>query len=162
MLWLAQSDHGLIKPVWKQIDLCSEISTTIDYFEALADDKKIHLISDCQLTKLICDQSMIRRVLSNLLSNALRYTSAHGEIRISSRNSDDGCTLLTIENQGEVIPEQHLNKLFDRFYQVDASRQQQSEGTGLGLAIVKLIVEAHNGQITVTSRNGITTFTITL
>ena len=162
MLWLAQSDHGLIKPVLKQIDLCSEISTTFDYFEVLADDKKIHLISDCQPTKLTCDQSMIRRVLSNLLSNALRYTSEGGEIRISSSNSDDGCILLTIENQGDDIPEEHLNKLFDRFYQVDVSRQRQSEGTGLGLAIVKSIVEAHDGQITVTSRSGITTFTISL
>jgi len=162
MLWLAQSDNGLVKPVLKQIDLCTEISTTIDYFEVVADDKKIHLISDCHPTKLMCDQPMFRRVLSNLLSNALRFTPAHGEIRISSKNTDDGSIILTIDNQGEVIPEEHLNKLFDRFYQVDASRQRQSEGTGLGLAIVKSIVEAHNGQISVTSTNDITSFVIIL
>jgi two-component system heavy metal sensor histidine kinase CusS len=162
MLWLAQSDNGLVKPVLQKIDLCTEISTTIDYFEVVADDKKIQLISDCQPTKLMCDQSMIRRVLSNLLSNALRFTPTHGEIRISSRNSDDGNIILTVENQGADIPEEHLNNLFDRFYQVDASRQRQSEGAGLGLAIVKSIVEAHNGKITVTSRNGITSFAIIL
>lgn len=162
MLWLAQSDNGLVKPMLQKIDLCTEISTTIDYFEVVADDKKIHLISDCQPTKLMCDQSMIRRVLSNLLSNALRFTPTHGEIRISSRNSDDGNIILTVENHGADIPEEHLNNLFDRFYQVDASRQRQSEGAGLGLAIVKSIVEAHNGKITVTSRNGITSFAIIL
>lgn len=162
MLYLAQSDHGLLKPVWKQIDLCSEISTTFEYFQVLADDKKINLIAECLPTKLVCDQSMIRRVLSNLLSNALRYTPEEGEIRITSRYSDDRQVLIKIENQGDVIPEEHMNKIFDRFYQVDESRQRQSEGTGLGLAIVKSIVEAHNGRITVTSSDGITSFTILL
>jgi two-component system heavy metal sensor histidine kinase CusS len=67
---------------------------------------------------------------------------------------------LTVENQGETIPAEHLRRIFDRFYRIDPSRQRATEGAGLGLAITKAIVTAHHGTISATSAGGRTTFEI--
>jgi len=70
--------------------------------------------------------------------------------------------VLMIANPGDTIPPEHLPHLFDRFYRVDPSRQRNGDGAGLGLAIVKSIVEAHGGDISVSSAAGMTTFTMKL
>lgn len=98
------------------------------------------------------DQLMFRRAMSNLVSNAMRYTPTHGVIRVDIDESDEMCTV-TVANPGKPIPPEHLPRLFDRFYRIDPSRQRKSEssGSGIGLAIVKSIVEAHNGRVSVES-----------
>ena len=103
---------------------------------------------------------MIRRALSNLLSNALRYTSRGNSVSVSIDRLESGETRLAIVNPGEDIAPEHLSRLFDRFYRVDASRQKSSDGTGLGLPITKSIVDAHRGTITASSANGTTRFEI--
>ncbi len=86
----------------------------------------------------------------NLLSNALRYTPEGQAITVSIREQESFFDLV-IENPGKPIPEEHLSRLFDRFYRVDPSRQRKGEGSGIGLAIVKSIVEAHHGRVQVES-----------
>ena len=103
---------------------------------------------------------MLRRALSNLLSNALRHAPAGASVLIRLDSSGEGRALLSVQNPGPEIPAEHLLRIFDRFYRVDPSRQRQSEGAGLGLAIVKSIVEAHEGNIAVISERGVTRFTI--
>ena len=93
---------------------------------------------------------MFRRAISNLLSNALRYTPEAQAITVSVREQES-CFYLMVENPGKPIPEEHLPRLFDRFYRVDPSRQRKGEGSGIGLAIVKSIVEAHHGKVNVES-----------
>jgi two-component system heavy metal sensor histidine kinase CusS len=100
---------------------------------------------------------MLRRAISNLLSNAIRHAPRGGTVRV--RIERIGLEVrLSVENPGETIPPEHLPRLFDRFYQVDASRHRSHEGAGLGLAITKSIIEAHGGRIAVTSTDGVTRF----
>ena len=162
MLWLAQSEHGLRNPVREWLDLGHEVRELFDFFEALAEEKQIVLALDGSTPMLSGDRAMLRRAISNLLSNALRYTPAGQTINVKLKKTDDAWVELRVENPGLKIPPEHLPKIFDRFYRVDPSRQRLSEGAGLGLAIVKSIVEAHGGHIDAFSDDGITRFSIRL
>jgi len=159
MLFLAKADNGLIVPRRERVDLAAETQGLFAFYEALAEEKGVGLVLEGAGT-ILGDKLMIRRALSNLLSNALRYTSRSGAVKVSIAQLDSGKTRLTIENPGENIAPEHLSRLFDRFYRVDASRQKTSDGAGLGLAITKSIVEAHQGIITASVAHGATCFEI--
>jgi two-component system heavy metal sensor histidine kinase CusS len=107
------------------------------------------------------DPQMFRRAMNNLLSNALRYTPPGKAVTVSIRNQDNDVELM-IENPGTPIPQEHLPKLFDRFYRVDPSRQRKGEGSGIGLAIVKSIVTAHHGKVRVESDEVSTRFILSV
>ncbi|WP_414729915.1 ATP-binding protein, partial [Zhongshania aliphaticivorans] len=126
------------------------------------EEKQIVLALDGSTPMLSGDRAMLRRAISNLLSNALRYTPAGQTINVKLKKTDDAWVELRVENPGLKIPPEHLPKIFDRFYRVDPSRQRLSEGAGLGLAIVKSIVEAHGGHLDAFSDDGITRFSIRL
>ena len=161
MLWLAQSDNGLLKPDWHCLNLAAEAQATIEFFDALAEEKNLDIelvSSDCYI---MGDKAMLRRALSNLLSNAIRYTP-RGETIFVRLEQQASTVSLSIENPGPDISPEHLPRLFDRFYRADPSRQRQTEGAGLGLAIVRSIIEIHEGSVNVKSENGLTRFTIVL
>ena len=160
MLWLAQNEQGLLKPVWEPLDLKREVGAVFEFFEALAEEKQIRLTVEGPPSTLVGDQAMLRRALSNLIANAIRYTPVEEEIRVRVGSREDQSVLLSVENPGPNIPAEHLPRLFDRFYRVDPSRQREREGAGLGLAIVKSIIDAHEGNIEVTSERGVTRFSI--
>lgn len=108
------------------------------------------------------DRSMLRRALSNLLDNALRFTPAGGEVRVKIVEKPAGLSL-TVENSGEGISEDLVPRLFDRFYRADPARREgSSEHAGLGLAITQSIIRAHGGQIRCESAQGWTRFIIEL
>jgi len=101
-------------------------------------------------------------MLDNLMSNALKFTSANGRVTVRLFSDHDTVTL-QVSDTGVGIPNDRLERIFDRFYQVDGSTTRHYGGVGLGLALVKGIVEAHGGQITVASQVGQgTTFTVLL
>ncbi|MNI86725.1 Sensor kinase CusS [compost metagenome] len=105
---------------------------------------------------------MLRRALSNLLDNALRFTPADGEVRVQIVDQAKRVTL-TVENSGPGIDPALLPRLFDRFYRADPARQEgSSEHAGLGLAITESIVRAHGGRIRCESADGWTRFLIEL
>ena len=105
---------------------------------------------------------MLDRAISNLLSNALRYTPAGQTIALRIHQTADTANL-SIENPGGTIAPEHLAKLFDRFYRVDPARREGSpSNAGLGLAITRSIIEAHKGRIWCTSVEGLTGFHIEL
>jgi len=141
------------------VDLAAETRGLFAFYEALAQEQGVGLVVDGAGT-IFGDRLMIRRALSNLLSNALRYTLRGNSVTVSIDQLDSGETRLAIVNPGEDIAPAHLSRLFDRFYRVDASRQKTSEGTGLGLAITKSIVDAHRGTIAASSTNGANRFEI--
>lgn len=157
MLFLAKSDNGLIIPGFEQVALEEVVGKLFDYYQLLADDRgfKLKLSGSGRVWG---DVSMLHRAISNLLSNALRYTPA-GKSIVVKIGQGSACTTLTVENPGETIPPEHLEKLFDRFYRADPARREGSPGNaGLGLAITRSIVEAHQGRIWCTSANGWTAF----
>ncbi|MBV2131625.1 heavy metal sensor histidine kinase [Pseudomonas sp. MAP12] len=155
MLFLAKADNGLIMPEHKLLALHELAEQLLDYYRLLADDRNITLQLDG--TGMIDgDAGMLRRALSNLLSNALRYTPVGGCIRVRIANSC-GQVLLGVENPGPSIPVEHLGRLFDRFYRADPARREGGNA-GLGLAITRSIVEAHRGSIRCESAGGVTRF----
>ena len=161
MLFIAKADNRLLTPQRETVNLGAETDQLIDFYQALADDQDVR-ITRSGAGHVIGDALMIRRALSNLLSNAIRHTPRGGAVSISVEASGSGETLVRVENTGDTISAEHLPRLFDRFYRVDPARSRSSEGAGLGLAIVKSIVEAHGGRIAVTSAAGVTAFVMTL
>lgn len=161
MLFLAKADHGLMVPQRDPIDLAAEMHQLIEFYEPLAEESGVRLEVRGQGT-VVGDRLMIRRALSNLLSNALRHTERGGNIRIAIATSDNDQVFVNIENPGKEIAPNHIIHLFDRFYRIDPARAHSGEGAGLGLAITKSIVEAHRGRISVISGNGITRFELIL
>jgi two-component system sensor histidine kinase BaeS len=127
--------------------------------------KRVELQLDSQplLPTVEVDRERIAEVLANLLSNALRHTPAGGHVVISARH-DHKHVEIGVADNGEGIPPEHLDRVFERFYRIDSARTRASGGTGIGLAIVRAIVEAHNGTVTATSQGTAhgTTFTIRL
>ncbi|HWK62918.1 MAG TPA: Cu(+)/Ag(+) sensor histidine kinase [Eoetvoesiella sp.] len=161
MLFLAQADNKLLKPEFIAINLAAEVQSLFDYFEAWAEEQMVRLILIGHGIEVQGDRLMIRRALSNLLSNAIRNTPKSGAVTVSVSSTPDKA-VLRVENPASAILPEHLPHLFERFYRPDASRQRSGEGAGLGLAIVKSIVEAHGGSINVSASDNLITFEITL
>lgn len=162
MLWLAKSDNDLIKPALEPLELTLELGELFDFFEALAEEKQIVLLLEGQPANIMGDRSLLRLALSNLLSNAIRHTPRGETIVVKIETDDDNRVSISVINPGINIPSEHLSRLFDRFYRIDPSRQQQSEGAGLGLAITKSIIESHRGSICAQSDNQTVSFRIVL
>ena len=160
MLFIAKTDNHLFTLRQDAVDLGPEIAQLIDFYQALADEQEVRMVRSGD-GHIVGDALMIRRALSNLLSNAIRHTPRGGTVSISVETSHSGETLVRVENTGDTIPAAHLPRLFDRFYRIDPARSRGSDGAGLGLAIVRSIVEAHDGIIAVNSAAGKTSFVMT-
>ena len=161
MLYLAKADHGLLMPKREALELAEEADVLLEFFAPLAEDAQVKLSRD-GTARMQGDRSMLRRALSNLLDNALRFTPSGGEVRVKIVEQPTGLSL-TVENSGEVISEDLLPRLFDRFYRADPARREgSSEHAGLGLAITQSIIRAHGGQIRCESDKGWTRFVIEL
>lgn len=161
MLYLAKAGHGLLMPKREQLELAEEADVLLEFFAPLAEDAQVTLSRE-GTARLVGDRSMLRRALSNLLDNALRFTPAKGEVRVRIVERPEGLCL-TVENSGDGIDGVLLPRLFDRFYRADPARQEgSSEHAGLGLAITQSIVRAHGGQIRCESADGWTRFVIEL
>ncbi|WP_286975308.1 heavy metal sensor histidine kinase [Pseudomonas sp.] len=157
MLFLAKSDNGLITPKQEPIELSSLVSKLIEYYGLLADEMSI-TFSVSGEGRVLGDQLMLDRAISNLLSNALRYTAPGNTIAIAIETVAN-CVSLSVKNPGETINPEYVGKLFDRFYRADPARREGGpSNAGLGLAITQSIVEAHKGEIVCSSANGVTTF----
>lgn len=161
MLFLAQADNNQLIPDRVMFDLSAEVVKVFDFFEAWAEERNVSLKFNGMPCLTEGDPQMFRRAISNLISNALRYTPEGKAVTVSIREQESDFELV-IENPGPPIPEEHLPRLFDRFYRVDPSRQRKGEGSGIGLAIVKSIVTAHHGKVRVESDTVSTRFILTV
>ena len=129
---------------------CAAVEKIADYYGTLAEERHI-AIACAGDGEIDADPVLFGRAVSNLVQNALRHTGDGGriDIVIGSRETD---AVVTVKDNGIGIPAEHLPRIFDRFYRVDASRS--SAGTGLGLALVKSIMDLHGGTARVESNVG--------
>ncbi len=159
MLFLAKTEHGLALPHPEAIALDTEVAALADFYEALAADKSLQLVTE-GAAQMEGDRLMVRRALSNLLSNAIRHAPEHGQVCIAIRSTSQGAEV-SVSNQGEAIAPDVLPRLFDRFYRADTARRHPaSDGAGLGLAITRAIMQAHGGTVSASSEHGINRFTL--
>jgi OmpR-family two-component system manganese-sensing sensor histidine kinase len=131
--------------------------------QPLARQKHLSLeFQEIQPAMISGDAGLIQRLLTNLISNAVRYTTAGGKI-IFALHTESSNVVVAITDTGIGIPEEALPYIFDRFYRVEQSRSHETGGSGLGLAIAQKIVELHGGEISVQSTVGQgTTFRVSL
>jgi two-component system heavy metal sensor histidine kinase CusS len=151
MLFIAKADNGLVLPQREWVDLGKQVDELFEFFEALADEKRISMERTGTAT-VAGDRLMLRRALNNLLSNALFHCHRGGRINIcvSSKGFDE--VTICVSNTGVSLSDEECARLFDRFYRADPSRQRSTDGAGLGLAITKSIVIAHGGRIEVKAK----------
>lgn len=133
-------------------------------FELEAEKKNItfNVVTRPRDLVIDADAKMIVRMLNNLISNALKYGHGATEINLIANKVNNEFVELRVENNGEQIPKKSLQKIFDRFYRVESSRNLKTGGTGLGLAITKSIVDLHGGTIKCQSTAELTSFIIQL
>jgi two-component system, OmpR family, phosphate regulon sensor histidine kinase PhoR len=146
------------------VDLAKEI---VESLEIKAQKRNIRLSLDwkrvgSQEINVLCDKDKIGQVLGNLINNSINYGVENGHTEVRFFDLEDNI-LIEVSDDGIGIIEEHLPRLFERFYRVDKSRTRNVGGTGLGLAIVKHLVEAHGQTIDVRSTEGQgSTFSFTL
>ena len=142
--------EDLIRPATFDLqDLIEEVGEMLD---PKAEARGLELSYDNDPLAVFADRNRIRQVLTNLIDNAIAY-SDEGSVRCRMRRHLDKARVEVVDT-GRGIPEEHLDRIFDRFYRVDTARSRKEGGTGLGLAIVKQILEAHGSTIHVESTKG--------
>ena len=155
MLFLSQADRGASARRSPLTSLAAELGEIIEYHEASLHDRGLSAVCDGDATGAF-DLSLLRRALSNLLSNATRYATPGSTIKVRIA-SEGGRIRIWVENEGSPIEQEHLPRLFDRFYRVERSRRQVGASNhGLGLAIVAAIARMHQGEPFARSADGVT------
>jgi len=134
----------------EEIELRPEIDSVAEYFEAAAAEKAQSIAVRGE-GRLAADRLLVRRALTNLLSNAVRYSPRGATIEVEVRSEAEGCSV-TVSNPGEAIAEGELRRLFVRFARRDSARGRDVEGAGLGLAIVDSIMKLLGGAVEAASR----------
>lgn len=162
MLMISETEAGVDKLAREKMDIAGLVRDACDLFEPIAEDKRVTIGCDVRATcRLFGDIRMIQRMLANLLDNAIKYTPAGGTVGLSVHEDEGENVLVSVRDTGIGISPSDLPHIFERFYRCDESRSQA--GIGLGLSLARAIVQAHGGDIAVTSSpNAGSTFTVTL
>ncbi len=180
LLDLSKLESGQMKLHAEELDIAQFISGVAAAFESLAKRKGIEFRIDCPGESIIgwFDRDALEKIVTNLLSNAFKFTAEGGEVRLRISLSSnlpvparsegeiwrgDESVEVTVSDTGIGIPAAQIDKVFDRFYQVDQSQTREYGGTGIGLALTKELVDMHKGEIAVASEVGRgTSFTVRL
>jgi len=155
LLKLARIEAGKLEIQFGPVQLGEVIERCVETSQIKATRKRIQLATDVppNLPLVYGDAGLLRDVVQNLVDNAVQYTPEAGRVRISVR-ADKQEAIVSVEDTGIGIPLADQERIFERFYRVDAARSREAGGTGLGLSIAKHIVEAHGGRLWVESEVG--------
>lgn len=150
LLFLARAERADTRIDKSTFDAHQELETVREFYDAVAKERGIEVT--CEGNVLInADPALFRRAINNLLSNALQYTPPGGVVILLVKKADHQFIEVSVSDTGLGITQEHLPKVFDRFFRADPARSQYPQGTGLGLAIVKSIMELHHGSVHLTS-----------
>lgn len=162
LLYIAKYDANETKILLKKINLSNIISSICLQYEPLIYENNKKLITNIDNNITIMGyEDKIKQLLNILMDNALKYSLNNGIIKISLKKNKQSNVYITVSNSSETINKEQLNKIFDRFFRIDSSRNRKTGGSGLGLNIAKSIVEIHKGSINVMNKDNITSFIIT-
>lgn len=154
LLYLSRAQVGRMSYYFEKLQLADLINNCIHDQLLQAKDKGVDLRTEIEdIPPVRADKDKLTDVLTNLIDNALKFTSEGGQIIVAARKVPNGVHM-EVRDTGIGIPAEHIPHLFQRFYQVDSSASRRYGGTGLGLYISKTIVEAHGGKIWIESEEG--------
>jgi len=155
LLDLARIETGLVTQEKEKLDVTGLLGDQVAFYDERARSKgiRLNLVEPPDLSPILGNRFNIEEVLSNLISNAIRYTPEGGHIDVSA-HMEEGYVCIQVSDTGFGIQEEERDRIFDRFYRIKNEKTRFITGTGLGLSIVKRIVEAHNGMIQVESEPG--------
>ena len=156
LLTLSRLDYGRMELRMTRFSLSVLLRKVADAMKFTAEDSGHELTVDApdSLPEITGDRERIEQVVVNILSNAVKYTSSGGHIRLAACEGGKNTVRITVQDDGIGIPAEDVPRLFERFYRVDKARSRAAGGTGLGLAIAKEIVEKHGGHIELASEYG--------
>ena len=162
MLTLTRIDNTISKENFKSFNFGDSLFDVVLPFESIAYEKGIRFnINIDEVTDYFGDQSNIQKLAEILIDNAMSYTAKGGIVDVDAYENSKVVTL-SVTNTGEPISDEKKVEIFDRFYRESKSRESTGNHYGLGLSIANTIVKKHNGKISVESKNGKNTFTVTL
>ncbi len=164
MLSRSQLDIGTMNIRGDDVDLLALLHEAVRDLKATAENREIELVAELpsKLPLLHADRDKLAVVINNLLGNALKYTNAGGRISVACKADEDGVRIMVIDT-GIGIAEEHRSKVFERMYRVDSEEVKSRTGSGIGLTTALEIVQAHGGDIQVSSKPGEgSTFTVEL
>jgi two-component system phosphate regulon sensor histidine kinase PhoR len=151
---ISRIESGELKFSFRYFDINELVTELVQTMQIRAEQRNVlvrmHL---CDVSSVYGDKERLSQVLTNLIDNAIKYNVDGGSVEISTLLTDKGLCV-TIQDTGIGIPEEHLARIFERFYRVDKDRSRAVGGTGLGLAIVKHILEAHESEPKIQSTSG--------
>src|SRR5262245_37781571 len=148
LLTLTRADSGKIHLAPEALDLAGLAGNVIDQLRVLADEKQQDLTLGAPTpVHAMGDVALVRHALTNVIHNAIKYTPNGGTISVEPNTTTSGQPVIEIRDSGPGIPAAHRDRIFDRFYRVDASRSREEGGVGLGLAIARWAIEANGGRI---------------
>lgn len=155
---ISRIESGEMHLTFRNFDYGNLVSELVGGMEARAAKKEISLFfeKDEGRMQVYGDKERLGQVLTNLIDNAIKYNKSEGYVKVSLRESEEGI-ITEIEDNGIGISQEHLDRIFERFYRVDKVRSREAGGTGLGLAIVKHILEAHKSKINIESKSNVGT-----
>lgn len=151
LLFLSQADLEQSRAGFEKTPLFEILINEVEKMKTLADKKNVRFVIDeMEALYIKGNNLLLERLIMNVLDNAVKYTSAGGEVKVSLRKDNDHA-LMEIRDSGIGIPKESLPHIFDRFYRVDKSRADRSRGSGLGLSIVRQVAALHWAEVDVSS-----------
>jgi heavy metal sensor kinase len=148
LLLLARADAGVLLPALQPVDLADLVDETVERWRALARVRQVRIEADvAHEGAMMADPLLLRRLLDNLIDNAVRHTPHGGGVRVALEGTVDTWTIV-VSDSGPGIPREQRPALFERFTRGDSARGRETGGAGLGLALARVIAAAHRGDIT--------------
>ena len=161
LLTLARMEN-INRDTYQKFDLSKEVKMSVAVFESMIYEKEIKLKTEVEDgIEFNGDKEDIKHIISILLDNAIKHTKEKGKIIVSTTKEKNNIKI-DIKNQGDPIPEEEREKIFERFYRIDKARNRNEKRYGLGLSIAKGIIEKYNGTIEAISDKGFTSFIVKL
>ncbi|MGH7970111.1 MAG: sensor histidine kinase [Limisphaerales bacterium] len=154
LLTISELESGRVKLHLQSVAVSDVVDKVLADFKARAAARKVKLVDATQDLRVRADPDRLEQVLGNLVDNAIKYGRNEGTVTVRAQPVESGQVELAVEDDGQGIPPEALERVFERFYRVDKARSREQGGTGLGLSIVKHIVQTHGGKAWARSKPG--------